>query len=146
MFTLTKYIQLILWASVLCLMSSVSFSQSIIKNNNDTLVCFTQDEAKSILKEIYQKQYLDSVNRINAKLIKEYQISLATLDSICEYRQQQINIKVTTIKLKELRIQTLENEMKAIERQVVRQKRQKIVAILVGSITTLGVGYLWLTK
>jgi len=127
-------------------MSSVSFSQSIIKNNNDTLVCFTQDEAKSILKEIYQKQYLDSVNRINAKLIKEYQISLATLDSICEYRQQQINIKVTTIKLKELRIQTLENEMKAIERQVVRQKRQKIVAILVGSITTLGVGYLWLTK
>lgn len=146
MCTLTKYIQSILWASVLCFMSSVSFSQSLIKNNNDTLVCFTQDEAKSLLKEIYQKQYLDSLNQINTKLIKEYKYSLATLDSICVYRQQQINIKVTTLKLKELRIQTLENDLKASDRQFKRQKRQKIVAILVGSLTTLGVGYLWLTK
>jgi hypothetical protein len=44
------------------------------------------------------------------------------------------------------RINSLKKENEQAHSEIRRQKRHKIIAIITGSLATVGVGYLWISK
>jgi hypothetical protein len=131
---------------VLSLIAFKGFSQKAIQNNGDTLICFTPDESKFILKELNQKDYLDSVNNYNLQIIGEYKLVVSEMTTMVNLKEEQINLKKSEIEILNNVVEEKNNIIDRKEKEIRKQKRQKIVAICLGSVTSIAATYLYITK
>ena len=81
----------------LSLIALKGFSQKAITNDGDTLICFTPDECKFILKELNKKEYLDSVNKFNLQIIGEYKSVVSEMKTMINLKEEQIGLKKSEI-------------------------------------------------
>jgi phosphotransacetylase len=127
-------------------MSSKLYSQKIIVNGNDTLICFSKKEARIILKEINKQKYYDSLNKICQEQISKYALVVQKMDSIALLQKNEIDNKEQIISNQIVELNSKNTQISELTNSVKVQKRQKIIAIVCGSITTAGSLYLWVSK
>lgn len=128
------------------LKSSILFSQKQIISNNDTLICFTSDQCKTILKEFNRANYLDTLNKIQSKELSILRVSFMELSSIVELKTNQLKLSQDLSKIKDVEIERLASQKKQLQKEVKRQKRNKIFVLIAGSVSTGLMTYLWITK
>ena len=128
------------------LKSSILFSQKQIISNNDTLICFTSDQCKTILKEFNRANYLDTLNKIQSKELSILRVSFMELSSIVELKTTQLKLSQDLSKIKDVEIERLASQKKQLQKELKRQKRNKIFVLIAGSVSTGLMTYLWITK
>lgn len=128
------------------LKSLTIFSQKAILNNGDTLVCFTPDQCKTILKEFSRAKYLDTLTKVQSNEIAYLNLSISELEQIVEAKSKQLKLSQDLSKIKDVQIERLNNDKKQLEVEIKRQKRHKILGIIAGSISTGLMTYLWIAK
>jgi hypothetical protein len=122
------------------------FSQKAIENNGDTLICFTPEECKFILKELNRKEYLDSVNTYNLQIIGEYKSVVSELKTMLVTKDEQVGLKQSEIDILNNVVDEKNNIINSQTKEIKRQKRQKIIAICLGSVSTFAATCLYIIK
>jgi len=124
-----KLIRLII---ITLLLNLTAYSQSLIINNKDTLICFSSDKAKFLAKQYHkaeayyladslcQQQLIFKGNQVN--LYKKNEDKLQTI----------IGNQVTIIKFKDEENKSLTIQMKGLNLEVKKQKRLKGISIIFG--------------
>lgn len=130
----------------LLLIAFRGFSQKAIENNGDTLICFTPDECKIILKEINRKDYLDSLNKYNLVIISEYKNIISDQSKMLSAKEDQISLKNSEQDVLNNVVKEKDFEIKKLKKDIRKQKTQKVVAIILGSAATLTVTYFYIVK
>lgn len=133
-----------LLVSIIC---SKVYSQSMVLNSQgDTTICISISQSKFLLKKYYEAQKLS-----NLYSICENQVSL--LDSM--YNSQKIVIENQSsiikndgdvIKLKDEQIKKTTESLNKEKRRTIVQKIEKRMSIALGTIATLFMTCLWITK
>lgn len=119
-------------------------------DGKDTLIAFTVPQSKAILKEIERAKMLDSLNKYTSnqlvlceKKVKNDSLTFSKYEEIIENFESTSRIAAAQIKQNT-------DDLKKRDSEISRQKRQKIVAIIAGSLGTICgtgfMGYLWITK
>jgi len=126
--------------------SSMLFSQRVIATNNDTLICFTPEQCKVILKEFNLCNYFDSLTRLQTVEIILMKNSISELKELADLKTSQLKFCQDLGKIKEVEIERLVSQKKQLGKEIKRQSNHKIIAIVSGSITTALMTYLWITK
>lgn len=132
-------------------MSFMGFSQSnslpkAIVEDKDTLICFDVAQSKYILKEMYRAVYLDSLNRINERLIEEQKTQKSLLEQTIVQKDVQLGEKSKQIEIKNVQLAESNNKIEALKTEVRIQKTHKWIAIIGGGALTGFMTYLWITK
>jgi hypothetical protein len=122
------------------------FSQRVIATNNDTLICFTPEQCKVILKEFNLCNYFDSLTRLQTVEIILMKNSISELKELADLKTSQLKFCQDLGKIKEVEIERLVSQKKQLGKEIKRQSNHKIIAIVSGSITTALMTYLWITK
>lgn len=128
------------------LKSSISFSQKVILDKSDTLICFTTTQCKIILKEIAKANYFDSLNKIQFAEIRILNLSQSDLNEIISIQKDQLELSKNLSKLNDIQFAQIQNENNQLSKEVTRQKTRKVLAIIGGGITTCFMTYLWVIK
>ena len=118
------------------LKSSIVFSQKVILDNKDTLICFTQPECKMILKEFSKANYLDTLSKIQYKEISILKKSNQELQEMFDIKASQLKLSQDLSKIKEIEIDRLVLQKDNLKKEITRQKTHKIIGIIAGSIST----------
>jgi hypothetical protein len=132
-------------------MSLMGFSQSnslpkAIVEDKDTLICFDVAQSKYILKEMYRAVYLDSLNRINERIIEEKSLQNTLLKQTIQQKDVQIAEKSKQIEIKDVQLAESNNKVETLKTEVRIQKTHKWIAIIGGGALTGFMTYLWITK
>lgn len=146
MFTSIKFSKLILLTIMVLLGSSKVFSQKLISNNNDTLICFTSNECKSILKEFSRANYLDSLNRLQTSEISALNVTIQDLKKLAELKSSQLILSQKLLEINQVEIETLNSTIQQQKKTIKREKSHKIVALIGGFVSTGVVLYFYIKK
>jgi len=128
------------------LKSSILFSQKVVLNNSDTLICFQPVQAKIILKELNRATYLDTLTTILDKEIVLLNSVNKDLQQVVELKDYQLQLANDLSQLKDIQIGILTEDKERLVKGIKRQKRQKIISIVALSLSTSFMAYLWITK
>lgn len=128
------------------LKSSIVFSQKVILDNKDTLICFTQPECKMILKEFSRANYLDTLSKIQSREISLLKTSNKELQEMIDIKASQLKLSQDLSKIKDVEIERLGVQKARLKKEITRQKTHKIIGIIAGSISTAFMTYLWISK
>ena len=127
-------------------MSSICFSQKVISENNDTLVCFDLDQSKFILKEMNRAIYLDSISRISQSEIRLLNTTIKDLEIIVQSQKEQIVLRDIDNGISKTETKLLKERNESLKKEIRLQKFYKWLSVGVGTITTSFMTYLYLTK
>ena len=132
-----------MWALLLC---SRAYSQKAVLNNSDTSICFTIDQARFILKQINHLEYLDTLCKLQKEEIDLWKRNSIDLEKIVMEKQYQIRLKEDAVELKQLSLDRQIEINNAQKKLIRKEKFQKNVAIICGSVATGIMTYLFITK
>jgi len=127
-------------------MNSICFSQKVISENNDTLICFDLEQSKYILKEMNHAIFLDSINRLSQSEIRLLNTTIKDLQIIVESQKEQIILRDVDYKISKTETKLLKEKNESLKKEIRLQKFYKWLSIGVGTITTSFMTYLYLTK
>jgi len=132
-----------MWALLIC---SKAYSQKAVLTDGDTSICFSVDQARFILKQINHLDYLDTLCELQKEEIELWKTNSFDLEKIIIERQYQIKLKDDAIQLKQLSLDR-QLEINNTQKKLIRKERfQKNVAIICGSVATGVMTYLFITK
>jgi hypothetical protein len=127
-------------------MSLRGYSQKVILNEKkDTMICFTVNQSKFLLKKVYQAEECDTLRKIceTQSLLK---------DTILSNKEKEITaLKMiydntnTMLKLKEYEIDKLKQSLQLANDEARKQKRHKWFFIGTTAVVSLFTGYYVLT-
>ena len=126
--------------------SSMLFSQKVLATNNDTLICFTPEQCKEILKEFNLCNYYDSLTKLQTIEIILMKNSISDLKKLADLKTSQLKLCKDLSKINEVEIERLISQKKQLKKEAKRQLNYKIIAIVSGSISTAFMTYLWISK
>lgn len=121
------------------------YSQKIVLSNagKDTSVCFTNTQAKYLLKRYYRANELE-------QLQKFYELKISLLDSVSKHKDYSLSLKDSVISNKNGIISLMGKDIELIKRadkkELRKQKFYKWVAIACGVFTTSFVTYKLVSK
>jgi|688.fasta_scaffold00976_64 hypothetical protein len=118
----TKLKQLIVIAIAILLTSSMCFSQRKIAINNDTLICFSQDQSKTILKELARTNYLDSLNELNLSTIRYQEKIIENLNLTIKLQSGTIANNKELDEIKNAQLKQCEKDNSWLKKQIRKQK------------------------
>lgn len=114
------------------LFSITSFGQTVVIDGQDTMVCFTPEQSKFILKEVTKVEYLEEKDSINTQLLAEqdsliqnHNEIIANKDSIIANRQEAFDVCKDDLDI-------TRNNLDATKKDLKKQKRR--------TRATLGIG------
>ena len=112
---------MILWINSMC------FSQRKIIQNNDTLICFTPNQCKEILKSITKLDYYDSLIRINEIEFSVFNSKINLLNQEIYQLDQKGNNLNKLVEIKNAQINQANENNKFLQKQVKKQKLFKVI-------------------
>ena len=123
-----------------------TFSQKIILENKDTLLCFEVNQGKYILKQLYSLEECQKMRNLCEQQIFKY-------DSLYNEAEKAKKVIMSLyrncddqILMKDLKIKGLEKALNQEYEKTSIEKRNKITAVVCGVLSTSLMGYLYLTK
>ena len=123
-----------------------AYSQKITLVNEDTLICFSANQSKFLLKEVYRAEMLDTLLKLELKTNQEKTSQIQLLEysvELLRYKEKNLN----EIILNQDAIKTnYESDLKRLRRQLYFQKVQKTIFGGVGLLTSGLFLYLYITK
>ena len=116
----------------MCLVNLMAFSQKIVLNNGDTLICFSVNQAKFLAKEHYRADtYFTSDSICKEQIIlKDRQVKMYI--KIEDKLQGVINNQSSIIKFKDEELNQCKIILKNSQSEIKKQKRLKIISLIVG--------------
>ena len=116
----------------MCLVNLMAFSQKIVLNNGDTLICFSVNQAKFLAKEHYRAEtYFTSDSICKEQIIlKDRQVKMYI--KIEDKLQGVINNQSNVIKFKDEELNQCKIILNNSQREIKKQKRLKIISLIVG--------------
>lgn len=127
-------------------MSSPSFSQKVILDDKDTLIAFSVPQSKYLLKEVYRAIMLDSLLKLSDEQLTLSRSIIEADKLAMEKYEEVVENSSLSIRIRDAQIREKDKTIVGQKREIVRQKRQKIIGIICGSVTTVFMGYLWISK
>lgn len=114
------------------LMNLMAFSQKIVSNNGDTLICFSINQAKFLAKEHYRAETYFTADSICKEqiILKDRQVKMYI--KIEDKLQGIINNQSNVIKFKDGELNQCKIILDNSQREIKKQKRLKIISIIVG--------------
>lgn len=127
-------------------MISNGYSQRITLNNGDTTICFSIDQGRWLLKQVYTAEYLFTQDSINTNLLtaKDSLISSKYIE-IQNYKNLVVS-KDSLNSVCNLKLDVLSQQNKILGIRVKKEKRAKIIALLTGVVSTTFFATLYVTK
>lgn len=123
-----------------------AYSQKITLVNEDTLICFTTNQSKFLLKEVYRAEMLDTLLKLELNTSSEKQAKINLLeDNVNLLREKERNLNAIILNQDAIKL-TYESDIKKIRRQLYFQKIQKSIIGGLGAVTTGIFMYLYITK
>ena len=116
----------------MCLVNLMVYSQKIVLNNGDTLICFSVNQAKFLAKEHYRAEtYFTSDSICKEQIIlKDRQVKMYI--KIEDKLQGVINNQSSIIKFKDEELNQCKIILKNSQSEIKKQKRLKIISLIVG--------------
>ena len=116
----------------MCLVNLMAFSQKIVLNNGDTLICFSVNQAKFLAKEHNRAEtYFTSDSICKEQIIlKDRQVKMYI--KIEDKLQGVINNQSNVIKFKDEELNQCKIILNNSQREIKKQKRLKIISLIVG--------------
>lgn len=115
-------------------------------DGKDTLIAFSVPQSKFLLKEVYRANMLDSLLKLTEQqLVLSRNIIEADKEAFERY-DEVIENNNSILRVKDAQIRENEKTIGRMNNEIVRQKRHKIIGIICGSVTTLFMGYLYISK
>ena len=127
-------------------MTSTCFSQKVISENNDTLICFDLDQSRYILKEMHRAIFFDTIIALDEAEIKLLRITIKDLKTIVESQKEQLVLNDVDKGIYKSEIKLLKEKNESLKKEIRLQKFYKWVSIGVGTLTTSFMTYLYLMK
>jgi hypothetical protein len=115
-------------------------------DGKDTLIAFSIPQSKHLLKEVYRANMLDSLLKLSDEQVTLSRTIIEADKVAFERYDEVIENNNSALKIRESQLRENEKTIAVLNKDVIRQKRQKIVAIICGSVTTLFMGYLFISK
>jgi len=115
-------------------------------DGKDTLIAFSVPQSKFLLKEVYRANMLDSLLKLTEQqLVLSRNIIEADKEAFERY-DEVIENNNSILKFRDAQIKENEKKIGRLNNEIIRQKRHKIIGIICGSVTTLFMGYLYISK
>jgi hypothetical protein len=110
----------------------MAFSQKLLLNNGDTLICFSVNQAKFLAKEHYKAETYFKADSICKEqiILKDRQVKMYI--KIEDKLQGVINNQSSIIKFKDEELNQCKIILNNSQREIKKQKRLKIISIIVG--------------
>lgn len=123
-----------------------AYSQKITLVNEDTLICFTSNQSKFLLREVYRAEMLDTLLQLESKISEQKTSQINLLEnSIDLLRLKERNLNEIILNQDAIK-NSYELDIKRLRRQLYVQKLQKTIFGGVGFITSGLFLYLYVTK
>ena len=115
-----------------CLVNLMAYSQKLLLNNGDTLICFSVNQAKFLAKEHYRADtYFTSDSICREQIfLKDRQVKMYI--KIEDKLQGIINNQSNVIKFKDEELNQCKIILNNSQREIKKQKRLKIISIIAG--------------
>lgn len=146
MFTRIKSIKLMITILMLSSMTSICFSQKVISENNDTLICFDINQSKYILKQMHRTAFFDTIHALDEAEIKLLKITIQDLEMIVQSQKEQLVLNDVDKGIYKTENKLLKEKNESLKKEIRLQKFYKWVSIGVGTLTTSFMTYLYLVK
>ena len=127
-------------------MTSTCFSQKVISENNDTLICFDLEQSKYILKEMHRAIFFDTIVALNQSEIRLLNTTIKDLQIIVQSQKDQLILRDIDSGIYKTEIKLLKERNESLKKEIRLQKFYKWVSIGVGTLTTSFMTYLFLMK
>ena len=126
--------------------SSTAFSQKATCVNGDTLICFSTDQSKFLLQQVYRVEELDTLLKLEQaeNLVLKNQIALLN-QNVEIYQQRMVNEQQINNQNSAL-LATSEKEIKILNRRLRFQKVKTYIIGGIGVVTSSIFLYLYVTK
>lgn len=123
-----------------------AYSQKITLVNEDTLICFTSNQSKFLLKEVYRAEMLDTLLQLELKTSEQKTSQINLLENSIELlRLKERNLNEIILNQDAIK-NSYESDIKRLRRQLYFQKVQKTIFGGVGLLTSGLFLYLYITK
>ena len=123
-----------------------AYSQKITLVNEDTLICFTSNQSKFLLKEVYRAEMLDTLLQLELKTSEQKTSQINLLENSIELlRLKERNLNEIILNQDAIK-NSYESDIKRLRRQLYFQKVQKTIFGGVGLLTSGLFLYLYVTK
>jgi hypothetical protein len=115
----------------MCLVNLMVYSQKLLLNNGDTLICFSVNQAKFLAKEHYRAETYFKADSICKEqiILKDRQVKMYI--KIEDKLQGVINNQSSIIKFKDEELNQCKIILNNSQREIKKQKRLKIISIIV---------------
>ena len=116
----------------MCLVNLMVYSQKLLLNNGDTLICFSVNQAKFLAKEHYKAETYFKADSICKEqiILKDRQVKMYI--KIEDKLQGVINNQSSIIKFKDEELSQCKIILNNSQKEIKKQKRLKIISIIVG--------------
>lgn len=122
------------------------YSQKLIVENKDTLLCFEINQGKYILKQLYSLKECEEIRNVCEQQVFKY-------DSLYNEAEKAKKVVMSLYRncddqifMKEIKIKALEKSLNQEYEKTSNEKRNKKTAIILGILSTSFMTYLWITK
>ena len=123
-----------------------AYSQKITLVNEDTLICFTSNQSKFLLKEVYRTEMLDTLLQLELKTNEQKTSQINLLEKNFDLlRLKERNLNEIILNQDAIK-NSYESDIKRLRRQLYFQKVQKTIFGGVGLLTSGLFLYLYITK
>ena len=146
MFTRINSIKLMITILMVSSMTSTCFSQKVISENNDTLICFDLDQSKYMLKEMHRAAFFDTIHALDQSEIRLLNTTIKDLQIIVQSQKEQLILTDVNSAIYKTEIKLLKETNESLKKEIRLQKFYKWVGIGVGTLTTSFMTYLFLMK
>ena len=110
------------------------FSQKLILDDQDTLICFTPEQSKFLLKEVTKLELLKKQDSINTLILAEQDSIIITQKSVIQTKNNIISTNNQLSDICEQQLSVKKNELQLTRKELVRQKRRKKASLISGSV------------
>jgi hypothetical protein len=115
-------------------------------DGKDTLIAFSVPQSKYLLKEVYRAIMLDSLLKLSDEQLTLSRTIIVADKLAMEKYEEVIENNAGALRIREVQIKEKDKTIRSLNAEVKRQKRQKVIGIICGSVTTVFMGYLWISK
>lgn len=115
-----------------CLAAYVAPAQELLLSGTDTLICFTPDQSKFLLKQVTELEYCQQQDSINSQIIAKQDSTIKAVNKVVENNNNQLNVANEIIDLRTEQLNLTKADLAQTEKKLKRQKVKSRIGFSVG--------------
>lgn len=132
---------------IILFLNLTAFSQTLVLNKNgDTTICFSINQGKFLAKEHHRAEEFKTLDSLSRLEIKNKDLQINMYVKMQEKLESVVNNQKKIIALKDGEISSLTDSINNNVAEAKKQKRQKVLSIIGGTVLSGYLGYKYITK